>query len=229
MKFEHMDIELGYGDLTDETAKSGRKYITPKGKKYPSVTTVLGYRDRWRWAEWRKSIGEDEANRITRHALTRGTAIHNISERYINNEKDFIRTENDKMPHIQFGWKTLKNVIDTRINKIYMQECKLYSDDLKIAGRVDCIAEFDNKPAIIDFKTSNRVKDASEISSYFMQECAYALMFKEHTGIEIDDLITIMVVDNDPTPIIFRESIVEGNWEKRLRDEIDYYYDQINK
>ena len=126
------------------------------------------------------------------------------------------------MPHIQFGWKTLKNVIDNRIGKVYMQECTLYSDDLKIAGRVDCIAEFDGEPAIIDFKTSSRVKSENEISTYFMQECAYAIMFKEHTGIDIKKLITIMVVDGDPKPIVFEQTV--DDWEDKLREEIDYYY-----
>ena len=98
--FEHADIQLEYEDLPAKTEKSGRVYTTPGGINYPSVTTVLGYRDRWKWAEWRKSIGEEEANRITRHATTRGTEVHNIAERYINNEEDFIRNDNDKMPNI---------------------------------------------------------------------------------------------------------------------------------
>ncbi len=222
--FEHADIQLKYDELSAKTEKSGRVYTTPSGSKYPSVTTVLGYRDRWKWAKWRKSIGEKEANRITRHATTRGTSVHNIAERYINNEENFIKTDNDKMPHIQFGWKTLKSVIDDRIGKVYMQECTLYSDDLKIAGRVDCIAEFNGEPAIIDFKTSGRVKAEKEISTYFMQECAYAIMFKEHTGIDIKKLITIMVVDGDPKPIVFEQSV--DDWEDKLRKEIDYYYSQ---
>jgi len=128
------------------------------------------------------------------------------------------------MPHVQFAWKTLKGVIDERLSNVYMQECTLYSDDLKIAGRVDCIAEFDGEPAIIDFKTSGRVKKEEEISTYFMQECAYALMFKEHTGFDIKKLITIMVVDCDPKPIVFEQTV--DAWEDRLRKEIDYYYSQ---
>ena len=224
--FEHVGVQLKYDDLSADTQKSGRVYTTPDGKKYPSVTTVLGYRDRYKWAEWRKAIGEEEANRITRHATTRGTAIHNIAERYINNEEDFIREEGDKMPHVQFGWNTLKGVIDKYIGKVYMQECPLYSDDLKIAGRVDCIAEFDGELSIIDFKTSSRVKQASDIGNYFMQECAYSIMFKEHTDIDIKQLVTLMVVDNDPKPIIFIEK--KEDWEERLRNEIQYYYDSRN-
>jgi len=189
IKFIHENVDLGYQDLKAETLKSGRTYVTPEGEKYPSITTALGYRDRWKWAKWRKNIGEEEAKRITRHATTRGTAVHNIAERYINNEEDFIRTPGDKMPHVQYSWNTLKEVIDDNVGKVYMQECPLYSDKLKVAGRVDCIAEFDGKLSIVDFKTAGRVKERSEISSYFMQECAYAIMFEERTGIAIDQLV----------------------------------------
>ncbi len=224
--FEHAGVQLKYNDLHADTKKSGRTYTTPKGVKYPSITTVLGYRDRWKWAEWRKSIGAEEANRITRHATTRGTAVHNIAEKYINNENPYITEDSEKMPHVQHGWKVLKSIIDESLGKIYMQECTLYSDDLKVAGRVDCIAEFNGVPSIIDFKTSNRVKSADDISSYFMQECAYAIMLKEQTGIDVDQLITIMVVDNNPNAIIFKQK--RKDWEDKLRNEIKYYYDNRN-
>jgi CRISPR/Cas system-associated exonuclease Cas4 (RecB family) len=206
-KFIHENVDLGYQDLEAETLKSGRTYVTPEGKKYPSITTALGYRDRWKWAKWRKSIGEEEAKRITRHATTRGTAVHNIA----------------KMPHVQYSWNTLKQVIDDNVGKVYMQECPLYSDKLKVAGRVDCIAEFDGKLSIVDFKTSSRVKNRNEISSYFMQECAYAIMFEERTGIAIDQLVTLMVVDGDPKPIIFKEN--KEDWIDSLIAELTYYYE----
>jgi genome maintenance exonuclease 1 len=222
-KFIHESVDLGYQDLKAETLKSGRTYVTPEGEKYPSITTALGYRDRYKWAAWRKNIGEEEANRITRHATTRGTSVHNIAERYINNEEDFIRTPGDKMPHVQYSWNTLKEVIDDNIGKVYMQECPLYSDKLKVAGRVDCIAEFDGKLSIVDFKTAGRVKERSEISSYFMQECAYAIMFEERTGIAIDQLVTLMVVDGDPKPIIFKED--KEDWIDPLIEELTYYYE----
>lgn len=220
--FEHIDVKLKYDDLFADTKKSGRTYTTPSGEKYPSITTVLGYRDRWKWAEWRKSIGAEEANRITRHATTRGTAVHNIAEKYINNERPYVVEDNEKMPHVQYGWKVLKKVIDENVGKIYMQECTLYSDDLKVAGRVDCIGEYNGVPSIIDFKTSSRVKKEEDIKSYFMQECAYSIMFKEQTGIDIKQLVTIMVVDNNPNPIVFIQK--RENWEDALRNEIDYYY-----
>jgi len=223
--FKHKKVELGYSDLKAETLKSGRTYITPTGEKYPSITTALGYRDRWKWAQWRKDVGEEEANRRTRHATTRGTAVHNIAERYLNNEYDYIRTPGDRMPHVLHSWTTLRKVINDKIGKVYMQECPLYSDTLKVAGRVDCIAEFEDELSIIDFKTSSRIKDRSEISSYFMQECAYAIMFEEQTGIEINQLVTLMVVDGDENLLIFKEK--KEDWIDPLIEEITYYYENV--
>lgn len=224
--FEHVGVQLKYDDLSADTKKSGRTYVTPEGNKYPSITTALGYRDRWKWAEWRKKIGNEEANRITRHATTRGTAVHNIAERYINNEEEYIKTPGEKMPHVLNSWSTLQKVIAERIGKVYMQECSLYSDHLKVAGRVDCIAEFDGVLSIVDFKTSSRVKGREEITSYFMQECAYAIMFEEQTKIPVTQLVTIMVVDGDPKPIVFVEK--RKTWEERLEKEIEYYYDNCD-
>jgi CRISPR/Cas system-associated exonuclease Cas4 (RecB family) len=221
--FKHENIDLGYEDLKAETLKSGRTYITPTGEKYPSITTALGYRDRGKWAKWRANIGEEEAKRITRHATTRGTAVHNIAERYINNEEDYIRTPGDRMPHVLHSWTTLRKVINDKVGKVYMQECPLYSSVLKVAGRVDCIAEFDGELSIVDFKTSGRIKERSEISSYFMQECAYALMFEERTGIAVNQLVTLMVVDGDDKPIIFKENTED--WVDPLIEELTYYYE----
>ena len=221
--FNHVAVDLGYDELSAETKKSIRKYTTPEGAEYPSITTVLGFRDRGKWAKWRKDIGEENANRITRRACGAGTAVHNIAERYINNEEEIFKTQNDEMPHIQFSWNILKNVIDECVGKVYMQECTLYSDKLKVAGRVDCIAEFNGEISIIDFKTSSRVKTEDEIETYFMQECAYAIMFEEHTGIKIENLVTAMVVNENPKPVIFIQK--RKKWEERLQNEIKFYYD----
>ena len=100
-----------------------------------------------------------------------------------------------------------------------------YSDTLKVAGRVDCIAEFEDELSIIDFKTSSRIKDRSEISSYFMQECAYAIMFEEQTGIEVNQLVTLMVVDGDENLLIFKEK--KEDWIDPLIEEITYYYENV--
>jgi genome maintenance exonuclease 1 len=223
--FTHGNIEWkpNYGIELKTINDNGRKYVTPEGK-FSSITTILGYRDRYKWAKWRKQIGEKEANRITRHATTRGTKVHGLAEDYLNNVE--IDTKGEMPHHIQ-SFNVIKKVCNEHIGKVYAQEVPLYSIDLKTAGRVDCIAEFDGELSIVDFKTSGRIKTEDEISNYFMQECAYAHMFEEGTGVPIKQLVTIMVVDNDPNPIVFKQRY--ENWIDKLREEIKYYYDNTNR
>ena len=106
------------------------------------------------------------------------------------------------------------------IGTIYAQECPLYSKHLGVAGRVDCVAEFDGKLSIIDFKTSLKPKKKEWISKYFMQETAYAIMWEERTGKPITQLVTIMDVD-DNEPLLFIEH--RDNWAKQLLQTIDDY------
>lgn len=216
--FQHNPISLEYSDLTSETTEAGRKYITPSGKAYPSITTVLGVLSKQQIMEWRKRVGAEEANRISRKACHRGTKIHGLVEKYLQNSDIGLDKE---MPHIVAGFKSIQSILDTRIDNIRMQEAPLYSDYLGIAGRVDLIAEFDGRLSIIDIKTSSRVKTKDDIHSYFMQESAYAIMFEERTGIPITQLITLMVVDNADTPLIFKEH--RDNWDKQLITTIKQY------
>ena len=200
--FEHLNVDLGYDDLDATTSDTGRLYNTPSGKKYPSITTVLGHFGKHKIMEWRKAVGEEEANRVSARAAGRGTALHTLCERYIDNMEPF---DAKTMPHVKAMFNSVKNVIDTRVGKVYLQEVPLYSDHLRIAGRVDLIAEFDGVISIIDFKTSSRIKSAEDIKDYFEQESAYAIMFEERTKIPIVNLVTIMAVENEKEPLIFKE------------------------
>jgi genome maintenance exonuclease 1 len=205
--FETVDFDLGYSNLNTISEKSARIYVTPEGKKYPSITTILGYKNRDVIQAWRARVGEEEANRVSRHATTRGTAVHNLTEKYLKNEEiDFTKI----MPHVQQGFIAAQKILDERIGKIAIQEAALYSDHLKLAGRVDLIAEFEGKLSIVDFKTSKRVKTKSDITDYFIQECAYSIMWEERTGIPISNLVTIMVVDGKSDAIVFKEK--RDNW-----------------
>lgn len=200
--FEHIGCDLGYSDLIAETTNKGRLYSTPSGNKYPSITTVLGHFGKHKLMEWRKAVGEAEANRIGRHASSRGTAMHSICERYIDNEQEYFKA--NTMPHVKMMFNSIKPILDSRIGRVYLQEVPLYSDFLRIAGRVDCVAEFDGVISIIDFKTSSRQKTAEDIKDYFEQESAYAIMFEERTKLPIVNLVTIMAVENG-TPLVFKE------------------------
>ena len=215
--FEHEKVDLGYDDIKAETTNAGRKYMCPNGVSYPSVTTVLSILSEEAIQRWRARVGEEEANKISHRASTRGTAVHSIIENYLNNKEDF---EEGFMPNILQSFKDVQGVLDERIGKIYGQELPLYSDHLGLAGRVDCVGEFDGVPAIIDFKTSRKTKKKEWIEGYFIQESAYAIMWEERTGMPITNLVTIIAVDDDE-PQVFVEH--RDNWAPKLLETINEY------
>ena len=197
--FEHVELDIGYDDLVADTRETGRVYIAPDGSNYPSVTTVLSILSEDSIRAWRARVGEDEANKVSHRASNRGTAVHDIIERYLKNEDI-----TDALPHINQSLQNLRPILDRSIGKIFGLETALYSRHLGMAGRCDCIAEFDGVPSIIDFKTSRRVKKKENISNYFAQMSAYAIMFEERTGMPITNTVIIMDVD-DNEPMVFKE------------------------
>ena len=217
--FKHEPVDLGYTDLSCVTKTTGRKYETPKGNSYPSITTVLSLQSKAAIKKWRDRVGEEEANKISYKASTRGTAVHEMAEKYVNNDP----TWNLDMPNILGDFLAIKPILDNRVGIVYGQELPLYSDHLKLAGRVDCIAEFDGVLSIIDYKTSKKAKKYEWVKSYFMQECFYAIAFEERTGVPITQLVTIIAVDNDD-PQVFIEH--RDNWDKELIRCIKEYNEQ---
>jgi len=191
--FEHNENILPYKDLETTEIDGQRRYITPEGNAYPSVTTVLSILSEESIAKWRARVGEDEANKISTRASRRGTAVHELVEKYLDNCPDY---RNGYMPSTIGSFLTIKGVLDERVGKIYAQECPLYSNHLRLAGRVDCIAEFDGKVSVIDFKTSRKAKRRNYIKNYFAQEAAYSIMWEERTGMPIEQLVTIIAVDD---------------------------------
>jgi ATP-dependent exoDNAse (exonuclease V) beta subunit len=186
-------------DLKSETFPDGKRYYTlPDGTKLPSVTTVLGAQKKDAIIAWRKRVGEDVANAISRKATGRGTNVHTLCERYLNNE-----SLGDVMPDAKEMFFSLKPLLN-RINNIWYQEQALWSKKLGLAGRVDCIAEFDGVLSIIDFKTSKKIKTKDMIEDYYWQECAYALMLEEMISEPVHQLVTIMAVE-DEKPLLFIE------------------------
>jgi len=186
-------------DLKSETFPDGKRYYTlPDGTKLPSVTTVLGAQKKQGIMEWRKRVGEAEANRISKQATGRGTNVHTLCERYLNNE-----ALGDIMPDAKEMFLSLKPLLN-RINNIHYQECALWSKQLGMAGRVDCIAEFDGVLSVIDFKTSKKIKQSAHIEDYYWQTAAYSLMYEEMIGQPIHDLVIIMAVE-DEQPLLFKQ------------------------
>jgi genome maintenance exonuclease 1 len=198
--FHHVDHGVVLPEITRKTTESGRKYFTPEGNAYPSITTVLSVMDKDGLVEWRKRIGEEEANRISTQAATRGTAVHKLAEDYLNNEENW---QKGHMPANLFSFNQVKKILDERVNNVWFQEQFLYSDNLKCAGQVDCIAEFDGELSIIDFKTSRKPKKRSWIRGYEIQASFYAAAFYERTGVPIKQGVIIIMVDGDD-PQVFK-------------------------
>jgi len=184
--------------LTRATAADGsRVYNTPSGRAYPSVTTVTGLHNIKAIMEWRKRVGNEEANRISSRAARRGTRIHSFCENYLLGE----HFEPDIFDRELFT--SITPFLD-EIDHIHALETPLYSDHLEVAGTVDCIAKFRGKITVIDFKTSSRAKYRDDVHNYFMQTSAYAVAFEERTGIPVGHMAVIMAVEND-SPILFQE------------------------
>jgi len=194
-------------DLKSQTFPDGKRYyVTPAGNKLPSVTTVIGAQKKASIMAWRKRVGEEAANKISRQASSRGTNVHTLCERYLNNDK-----LGDIMPDAKEMFIALVPLLD-RIDNIHYQEQALWSEQLGLAGRVDCIGEFDGVLSVIDFKTSKRIKQRDDILDYFWQETAYALMYEELVGEPINQLVTIMAIDNEPPGLFIEktEDHIEG-------------------
>jgi len=184
-------------DLKSVTAPDGtRYYVTPDGDKFPSVTTVVGAQKKEAILEWRRRVGEEEANRVSRRATSRGTNVHTLCERYLNNEPSGVI-----MPDALEMFNSIKPLLN-RINNIHYQEVALWSKRMQLAGRVDCIGEFDGVLSSIDFKTSKKIKSEEDIQDYFWQTTAYALMYEELVGIPINQLVVIVAVENEK-PLLF--------------------------
>ena len=192
--FNHIQISLP--EVTTETINRKRFYVTPEGEKYPSITTVLSTRKKEGLFEWRKRVGNDVANYVARTSASRGTKVHHMCEDYLNNEFDEEKHKKDFLPFCLFN--QLKDQALCNLNNIYAQEAGLYSDKYKVAGRVDCVAEYKDTLSIIDFKTSTRERSDDWNENYYIQGSAYAEMFEERTKIKIDQVV-ILVVTEDGT------------------------------
>lgn len=194
--FIHEFVELA--PLNTTTIDGKRHYQTPDGQVYPSVTTITSLHGKEGILAWRKRVGEEEANKISNKAATRGTRVHKLCEDYLNNELSF----EGAMPNSIALFKQMQPYLDKYIGKVYGIECPLYSHHLRVAGKSDCIAQFDGKNAVVDFKTANKPKQEHWIQNYFMQCAAYAVAFEERTGIAIPRIAIVVAVEGD-SPQLF--------------------------
>jgi genome maintenance exonuclease 1 len=155
-----------------------------------SITSVTSHFNKHIFVEWRKRVGNEEADRITKRATSRGTKVHTLIENHLLNKEVVLDNPSSKMLFTQ-AKKSLEN-----INNIYALEKSLYSNELGVAGTVDCIAEYNGELSIIDFKTAAKPKPREWIENYFVQAAAYACMFYELTDIPVKKLVILMTCEN---------------------------------
>lgn len=192
--FTHLDIN--FAELVTTYVDGNRYYPSPTtGNLYPSITSITSHYNRQVFKDWRAKVGDKEADRVIKESTTRGTSFHKSAQDYLENK--IVEHESSE---IEFMFDAAKPYLD-KINNIHAIEKCLYSDVLGIAGRVDCIAEYEGELAIIDFKTSKKIKPEAWIQQYFVQEVGYACMYYEMTQNVVKKLITIMVTPDGETKV----------------------------
>jgi len=203
-------------DMKVETLPEGRTYFTPDGD-YPSITTILGKTANNVWLQkWKDKVGEEEAARISKEATDRGTLVHEYAERYFNNDAlIYSDLANETSDVIQMS-KDLIKIAETGVEEIWGQEQVLWSKKLAYAGRCDMVGVWKGKPAIIDFKTSKKVKYIKQIKDYFIQCCAYAVAHNEMFGTGIRDVVILITVEGKD-PQCFETSAVPFLPDLKLR------------
>ena len=193
-------------ELNAVTKTSGmRLYEVSEGRWYPSITTITSHKKKDSILKWRKRVGEEKANKISSQASNRGNKFHGMVECYLKNEG---LPKDETHPLASYLFRSAIETLD-RINNIHLLEAPLFSDHLRIAGRVDCIAEYDGELAVIDFKTSTKPKQESWIENYFVQEAAYAAMYYERCGVEVQKVVTIIAVEDGTMQVIEKRNLNE--------------------
>tara|TARA_R100001129_G_scaffold25143_1_gene16479 strand:- start:43 stop:738 length:696 start_codon:yes stop_codon:yes gene_type:complete len=223
MAFNFIELDKQVLPKTKGKRIDGFRFYNIDGKNYPSITTVLGIRKTEQLKGWREKIGEGVANWEMGRAARRGKSFHTLVEQYIKGETPSIR---DVLPLGLF--KLLKPYID-QIDNIHLLEAIMYSKKLTVAGQVDCVAEYNGKLSVIDFKTANKERQESWIDNYFLQTTAYAHMYEETFGTPIEQIV-ILIASEDGTTQAFVKN--KADYEKELGTAIQNfykYYEEQNK
>ena len=189
-EFIHNDTDLSLLPNTKGKKIEGYRFYDIDGQNYPSVTSVLGIRKKEGLVKWRESIGEDVANWEMNRAARRGKSFHKLVEQYLNNETPSIR---DVLPLGLF--RLAKPYID-KIENIRLLEQIMVSPKLTIAGQVDCVAEYNGKLSVIDFKTANKERIEDWIENYFLQCTAYSSMYEETFGEKIEQIVVLLAAED---------------------------------
>ena len=192
---------------------------------YPSVTTVISFIGRDKWAAWQQKVGLEEANRVRKHSTTRGTNFHKLVEVYLQNG-DYESLPEYQNPLVQMMFKAAKKQLDARLDNIHLQEQTMYSHKICLAGTVDLVCEVDGELAIVDFKTAKSEKPEEWLEDYFVQLSAYWAMFSERTGEVPKKLVVFLVGENGDVQIVERKNIM--NYLRTLQDYVSQFVQHKN-
>ncbi len=214
----NLDETLADHKLERVSVDGKRYYVTPDGKKYPSVTTVLSTLNANAIQEWRNKVGADEAQKISTQASRRGTAVHLLAERYLRNEPDWNR---DAMPANISTFLTIKDYLDKWCDNVYANEIMLYSDDLRTAGQCDMVGRIHGIRTIGDFKTAKKAKKKEWITNYLYQCTAYALMLHEREGVWCPQICVMIATDEDGLQVFLERT---SDYVPQVREFFDQYH-----
>lgn len=220
--------KFNYTAINRESVDGKRHYCLPDGTKVPSVTTILDatkpQEKREALQRWRKSVGEAKAQQITTEAASRGTRMHKWLENYVRDGSIGMPGTN---PFSQQSHGMANTIIfeglGKRATEYWGVEVPLYCSGL-YAGTTDCIAVWDGKPAILDFKQTNKPKKREWIEDYFLQLAAYALAHNETHGTDIEQGVILMC----SADFQYQEFTVEGDefkeWTEKWLTRVQQYY-----
>ena len=202
-RFEHLPFNLyEHNELESTTIEGKRQYLTPDGT-FPSITTILGRKKAKAIKQWRERVGTEQANKITTQASRRGTNMHKVVENYLDNYDDYFEKA---LPHVKELFSTIQPIIDDNISLIHGIEVPLWSKHLGVAGRCDCIGVWDNELAIIDWKTSNKLKKEEWVEDYFLQATAYSIMYEERTKQPVGKAVIVIAVEGDQPQVFVKRT-----------------------
>lgn len=204
--------------LKERRINNKRHYELLDGSVLPSVTTVLSILSEDGINKWKKNVGVEVANHISKTAMHNGTEFHSMVEDYLNN--DPLYKYKNVLPKGLFD--QAKPELD-KINNIRAQEVQLHSKDVGMAGRVDCVAEYNGVLSIIDFKTATKKKKPEWIEGYFLQCTAYALMFGEIGGIDIEQIVVLISGADGSVETFIRN---KNEFTDRLKEVVQMYKDK---
>ena len=214
-KFKFIEVNKDLLPKTKGRRIDGHRFYEIEGKNYPSITTVLNIRKKQGLVEWRKNVGEGAANWEMARAARRGKSTHTLVEQYLKGETP---SERSVLPLGLF--KLLKPYVD-QINNIHLLETIMYSHKLTVAGQVDCVAEYNGKLSVIDFKTANKERKEAWVDNYFLQTTAYAIMYEELYGKSIDQIVVLIASEDGAMQAFIKE---KKDYVDTLKESIKNFY-----